>query len=153
MADRQPHIEREDSAREEVPELLTDIRRLFTLGDRVTVGCRFRYHRDDPYAVGIDLILATGMCITWTVSRDLLRAGTRTPSGEGDFKVWPSCRRHHPAPYLFFSLHRPDGQVTFEADLPEIERWLERTYALVPAGSESTLLDWDALTGRLLGRD
>ncbi|MFD8565508.1 SsgA family sporulation/cell division regulator [Streptomyces sp. NPDC059639] len=153
MTDKQPRVSREESVREEVPELLTEIRRLFTFGEPLTVRCRFRYRRDDPFAVRIDLILPTGATITWTVSRDLLLAGTRAPSGEGDFKVWPSCRRHHPSPYLFFSLDRPAGHVTFEADLPEFERWLESTYALVPLGSESELLDWDILTGRLLGRD
>ncbi|MDF6046219.1 SsgA family sporulation/cell division regulator [Streptomyces sp. JH14] len=148
MADKQPHI----TAWEGVPELLTDIRPLFTLGERKTISCRFRYSLDDPFAVGIDLILETGICITWVVSRDLLFAGTKAASGEGDFKVWPSCRRHSPRPYVYFSLERPDGHATFEAGLPEIRRWLESTYVLVPQGSESALLDWDALADSLLER-
>jgi hypothetical protein len=105
-----------------------DIRRLFRFGERLTVRCRFRYRRDDPFAAGIDLIPATGMSGPRAV------ATTRAPT-------------------CFFSLDRPDGHVTFEADLPEIERWLESTYALVPLGSESELLDRDALTGRLPDRD
>ncbi|MFF4836306.1 SsgA family sporulation/cell division regulator [Streptomyces sp. NPDC001315] len=152
VADKQPHISGEGSAREGVPELLTDIRRLFTVGERETISCRFRYSLDDPFAVGIDLILEPGIHITWVVSRDLLFAGTKAPSGEGDFKVWPSRRHHSPRPYMYFSLDRPDGQATFEARLPEIRRWLESTYELVPPGSENDLLDWEALAAGLLGR-
>lgn len=153
MADKQPYTSQDESAGDYVPHLLTDIRRLFTHEDRETISCRFRYCPTDPFAVGIDLIPATGICITWVISRDLLFAGTKGPSGEGDFRAWPSCHHQRPRRYMYFSLDRPDGHVTFEADLRQVRRWLETTYELVPAGSEDDLVDWDALTHSLLGRD
>ncbi|MFI7143006.1 SsgA family sporulation/cell division regulator [Streptomyces massasporeus] len=115
--------------------------------------CRFRYGVNDPYAVSIDIMPTTEGTVTWVVARDLLNTGTRSPSGEGDFRVWPSCRQHSAHRFLYFSLDVPEGQVTFEMDLTEIRLWLDATYRSVPAGSESRLLDWDSLETALLGQD
>ncbi|MFD8692171.1 SsgA family sporulation/cell division regulator [Streptomyces sp. NPDC059651] len=148
MADKQAHT----TSWEKTPVLLTDVRRLFTPGGYRTISCRFRYSPDDPFAVGIDLIPETGVYITWSVSRDLLFAGTKALSGEGDFKAWPSCRHQRACARLYFSLERPEGHATFQASLPEVRKWLETTYEMVPPGTESELLDWDALAEGLLGR-
>ncbi|MGW0224812.1 SsgA family sporulation/cell division regulator [Streptomyces tendae] len=153
MSNDRPDRSSESAMAETVPELLTNLRRLFAQGDRETLRCRFRYSLGDPYAVSIDLMLAAGLSITWVVSRDLLSAGTRRPAGEGDFKVWPSCRHHGREPRIYFSLDRPEGHVAFEAGLPEVQQWLDRTYQVVPAGRESDLLDLDALADSLLGRE
>ncbi|MFF8882875.1 SsgA family sporulation/cell division regulator [Streptomyces flaveolus] len=152
MTDDRPDRSRESAMAETVPELLTDLRRLFARGDHETLRCRFRYSLGDPYAVSIDLILENGLSITWVVSRDLLSAGTKGPAGEGDFKVWPSCRHHSQRPRVYFSLDRPEGHVAFEAGLSEVRQWLDRTYEVVPAGRESDLFDLDALADSLLGR-
>jgi hypothetical protein len=133
--------------------LVTSARRLFTATGLRPVPCRFRYSVEDPYAVSIDIMPATGVTVTWVVARDLLHTGIRRPSGEGDFRVWPSCRQHSTHPYLYFSLDVPEGHVTFEVDLAEIRRWLDTTYRSVPSGSESELLDWNALEAALLGQD
>ncbi|GAA2440364.1 SsgA family sporulation/cell division regulator [Streptomyces glaucus] len=137
------------------PVLLTTVRRLFAPAGPGRLRCRLRYTVDDPYAVALDFVVdaGTGLCVTWVVARDLLDEGTRGPSGEGDFRVRPSPRRHDEAGRVRFSLRRPDGQVTFEAELAGVRRWLDATYALVPAGSEHRMLDWDALEADLLGRD
>ncbi|MFD7135331.1 SsgA family sporulation/cell division regulator [Streptomyces sp. NPDC059894] len=152
MTDRQPSYDREGSRTRSVPSLLTDLRRLFAPQGPRTMRCRLRYSIDDPYAVRIDLIAEVGVSVTWVVSRDLLYAGTKGPVGEGDFKAWPSRRHHSARPCLYFGLDRPEGHVAFEAGLPEVRRWLERTFEVVPAGCESDLLDWDALAESLLGR-
>ncbi|MBO1331228.1 SsgA family sporulation/cell division regulator [Streptomyces sp. VRA16 Mangrove soil] len=52
---------------------------------------------------------------------------------------------------LCCTLDRPDGRATFQADLHEVRGWLCSTYELVPAGSESELIDWHAWQARLLG--
>ncbi|MCZ9338980.1 SsgA family sporulation/cell division regulator, partial [Streptomyces sp. TRM76130] len=64
--------------------LLTTLRRLFTLPESNMLRCRFRYSVDDPFAVSVDLLLHTGVSVTWVVSRDLLDTGTTRPTGEGD---------------------------------------------------------------------
>lgn len=153
MTDEQPRTRQDQSTGTQALHLLTDIRWLFVSKEPRTIGCRFRYHPSDPFAVSIDLIPENGIHITWVVARDLLFAGTKRPSGEGDFKVWPSCRHHGPRTHLYFSLERPDGHVTFEADLRDVRRWLGSTYEMVPRGEENDLLDWDALTRSLLGRE
>ncbi|MFE0477969.1 SsgA family sporulation/cell division regulator [Streptomyces sp. NPDC058947] len=78
--------------------------------------------------------------------------GTRRPSGEGDFRVWPSYRRTGEPARLCFSLIGPRGHVTFEADLTDVRHWLDATYALVPSGTEHRMIDWDTLTVHWLDR-
>ena len=109
---------------------------------------------DDPYAVALDLFgdLDMDVCVTWVVARDLLAGGTRRPSGEGDFRVWPSYRRTGEPARLCFSLIGPGGHVTFEADLTDVRHWLDATYALVPSGTEHRMIDWDTLTAHWLDR-
>ncbi|MFH8535006.1 SsgA family sporulation/cell division regulator [Streptomyces tendae] len=113
-----------------------------------------RYSVDDPYAVALDLFgdPDTDICVTWVVARDLLAGGTRRPSGEGDFRVWPSYQRVSEPARLCFSLIGPGGHATFEADLTEVQHWLDATYALVPSGTEHQMIDWDALTAHWLDR-
>ncbi|MGW2035510.1 SsgA family sporulation/cell division regulator [Streptomyces sp. NPDC001356] len=130
-------------------ELLTTLRFRPASPGRHSIDCRFSYSVDDPFAVRMDLLVTTETCVTWVVGRDLLSAGTDRPSGEGDCKVWtatgPGGR-----PSLHLRLESPHGHATFAADLTVLRRWLEQTYALVPAGSEGALLDWAGLTESLL---
>ncbi|MGC0379740.1 SsgA family sporulation/cell division regulator [Streptomyces sp. SAI-229] len=153
MNNQMPDHGLDASAHDCRPVLLTTLHRLFAAPESSTLGCRFRYSADDPFAVSLDLILRSGIAVTWVVSRDLLDAGTTRPSGEGDIKVWPSRPEPGRRRSLYLSLDRPDGRVTFEADFAEIREWLDRTYALVPSGSEPELLDWDALEASLLRQD
>ncbi|MFF5408449.1 SsgA family sporulation/cell division regulator [Streptomyces misionensis] len=116
-----------------------------------TLQGRLHYTTADPYAVTVDVMMGTEIVATWVVARDLLDAGTHRPSGEGDFRVWPSWSPKGPNRSLFFSLDRPAGHATFETNLPVIRQWLDSTFEMVPAGSEGELLDWDALEADLLG--
>ena len=143
-----------ESARCEPPLLLTTLRRLFDPEGTSPVLCRMRYVVDDPYAVALDLFgdLDMDVCVTWVVARDLLAEGTQRPSGEGDFRVWPSYRRTGEPSRLCFSLIGPGGHVTIEADLMAVRHWLEATYALVPSGTEHQMIDWDTLTAHWLDR-
>ncbi|GGS55543.1 SsgA family sporulation/cell division regulator [Streptomyces griseoviridis] len=136
------------------PVLVTTVRRLFVPAGPDTLRCRLRYTLDDPYAVTLDLFVdpVTDLRVTWVVSRELLDRGTRGPSGEGDFRVRPVGDRYGTAGALRFTLLRPEGRVCLETGLSGVRRWLDATYALVPAGDESRLLDWDALEAALLGR-
>ena len=80
---------------------------------------------------------------------DLLLAGTEELSGEGDVKIWPS-RQRGDAPSLYLRLERPHVTAMFATELHPIRRWVQETYTVVPAGGESLLVDWDALTASLL---
>ncbi|WP_329362921.1 SsgA family sporulation/cell division regulator [Streptomyces sp. NBC_01483] len=148
-----PHAGHEASAQYGPPVLLTTLRRLFYPNSPHHLLCRMRYAVDDPYAVAVDLFgdPDIDLCVTWVVARDLLAQGTRRPSGEGDFRVWPSYRRPGEPARLCFSLIRPQGQVTFEADLADIRHWLDATYALIPSGTEHRMIDWDTLTAHWFG--
>ncbi|MFF8593864.1 SsgA family sporulation/cell division regulator [Streptomyces sp. NPDC015220] len=153
MNDQKPDFDRESPDEGCRSVFHTTLRRLFTTLAPNSLACRFRYSAADPFAVGIDLVLPSGVTVTWVVARDLLAAGTRRPSGEGDFRAWPSGVREEAGRSLYFSLDRPEGHVTFEADLAGVRQWLDATYELVPAGSECELLDWDVLEAALLGMD
>ncbi|MFF4653498.1 SsgA family sporulation/cell division regulator [Streptomyces sp. NPDC001380] len=153
MKDQQPDFAGGNPAGDRHPSLRTTVYRMFTPWSPPEVVCWFRYSARDPLAVGIDLVPVEGTAATWVVGRDLLDAGTREPSGEGDFRVWPDPVRRGSGRGLYFSLDRPDGQATFEADLAEVRRWLDSTYAMVPAGCEGGLLDWAAVEAIRLGAD
>ncbi|MFE6894635.1 SsgA family sporulation/cell division regulator [Streptomyces sp. NPDC057694] len=151
MNDQPPEGDHESGADVRRPVLHTTLRRLFTRLTPHTVPCVFRYSMDDPFAVALDVAPTPRTSVTWTVARDLLAQGMTRPSGEGDFRVWSSGAHQDADRCLYFSLDRPAGHVTFEADLLPIQSWLDATYELVPSGSESDLVDWRALEASLLG--
>ncbi|MCM3298356.1 SsgA family sporulation/cell division regulator [Streptomyces sp. NPDC058947] len=129
--------------------LLTTLHNLAAPPENATVVCRFRYAPESPYSVRLDLVTTPGDQVTWVVSRDLLLAGTEELSGEGDVKIWPS-RQRGDAPSLYLRLERPHVTAMFATELHPIRRWVQETYTVVPAGGESPLVDWDALTASLL---
>ncbi|MEU3519928.1 SsgA family sporulation/cell division regulator [Streptomyces sp. NPDC006654] len=151
MSDHTPRPTGDDRATGRGILLQIPIRLLFTALASSTLQGRLHYTTADPYAVTVDVMRGTKTVATWVVARDLLDEGTRQPSGEGDFRVWPSWAPKGAGRSLFFSLDRPAGHATFEANLPVIRQWLDSTFEMVPAGSEGDLLDWDALEAGLLG--
>ncbi|MFE6894415.1 SsgA family sporulation/cell division regulator [Streptomyces sp. NPDC057694] len=151
MSDRMSSFDCQEPVEGCRPELRTTLQCLFTWREPIEVDCSFRYSVDDPYAVSIDLRLVPGISVTWVVARDLLEEGTRLASGEGDFRAWCSPGPQRSDRRLYFTLDRPDGRATFQANLHEVRRWLCSTYELVPAGSESELIDWHAWEASLLG--
>jgi hypothetical protein len=150
MNDQRPESGHEHPYDGYMPVLHTTLRRLFTTAPPNVVPCTFRYSADDPFAVRIEMTLAPGVSVNWTVARELLQMGLQQPAGEGDFHVWSSSAQPTPGARLYFSLDRPSGQATFETDRSTLSRWLDATYKLVPAGCESELLDWQTLEASLL---
>ncbi|MEV5958658.1 SsgA family sporulation/cell division regulator [Streptomyces sp. NPDC051987] len=130
-------------------ELLTTLQFRPVPPDRDSIGCRFSYSVDDPFAVRMDLLVTAETCVTWVVGRDLLWGGTDRLSGEGDCKVWPGTGPHD-RPLLHLRLEGPHGHATFATHLTVLRRWLDVTYAMVPSGSEGALLDWATLAESLL---
>lgn len=115
--------------------------------DAVSLPVTLRYSAKDPYAVQA-LFAGDDVAVEWVFGRDLLVDSLDRPSGEGDVQVWPAVRGG--ARLVMISLSSPDGQAVLEGDAADIEAFLSRTLAMVPAGSESTLLDLDGEIAALL---
>ncbi|MGV9355411.1 SsgA family sporulation/cell division regulator [Streptomyces misionensis] len=155
MNDRRAHTEPLGPAHGSPIVLSTTVRRVRAPYGPGRLQCTMRYTSDDPYAVTLDFLVdpGTGLCVTWVVARELLDDGTRGPSGEGDFRVWPLPARDGAADRVRLGLGRPGRHVVLEAEAAAVRQWLDATYALVPPGAEHRLLDWDALGAALLGLD
>ncbi|MER6977259.1 SsgA family sporulation/cell division regulator [Streptomyces carpinensis] len=148
-AARRQERDRFDGSERETTALLTSLHLLPGPPGCDIVVCRLSYRSDAPYEVRLDLLLTEDVQVTWVVGRDLLNAGTEHRSGEGHFKVWPS-RGLGDRSLLYLRMERPQGRATFAADLETVRKWLCDTYTLVPAGTETELLDWAAFTRSLL---
>ena len=117
-------------------------------GDCVLVDAAFGYDPADPFAVRAEFWLGAESSVVWEFSRDLLTQGMQAPAGEGDVSLWPS--RSQGEPVVCLALSSPGGQAVLECRRGDLEGFLERTLATVPAGAESDHLDVDAQIGRLL---
>lgn len=113
------------------------------------VASVFGYDLADPFAVTVTFCTPQGD-LPWTFARDLLVRGLDGPNGDGDVHVWPSITARGRAVVLV-ELSSPDGHLVAQARTDEVHRFLTRTLALVPAGTESEHLDVDRLVGQLLG--
>ncbi|MGD9954640.1 MAG: SsgA family sporulation/cell division regulator [Candidatus Nanopelagicales bacterium] len=122
--------------------------RLVLGGDRsATVPVRLGYRPSDPWAVTAVFRTGDGD-VTWVFGRELLEEGLAGPTGEGDVAVWPvSTPRGR---LLYLSLASPSGSALLEADPESVRDFLDRTYTLVPVGTEASLLDLDAELAKLV---
>jgi hypothetical protein len=87
--------------------------------------------------------------IEWKLSRELLRAGTAHPAGEGDVRFWPVSQT--PACQLFMLLSPPSGRALFELPREAVLAFLRRTESVVPTGTEESGPSLDAHLRALLG--
>ena len=101
------------------------------------VRAELRYRCDDPFAVQMVLSIGGGRSVTWTVGRDLFRAGVRQPSGLGDVHVYPVGS--HVVIELGVGAHR----ARLIAHRPALEDFLAGTVSLVSPGSEIDHYDLD----------
>jgi hypothetical protein len=112
------------------------------------VSSVFGYDPVDPFAVTVTFCTPQGD-LPWTFARDLLVRGLDCPNGDGDVHVWPSITARGRAVVLI-ELSSPDGHLIAQARTDEVHRFLTRTLALVPAGTETEHFDVDGLVGQLL---
>ncbi|WP_081236965.1 SsgA family sporulation/cell division regulator [Streptomyces viridosporus] len=127
-----------------------EMRLLVAPGHSIGVATRLSYDPRDPYAVHVDFHVGTHAPVTWVFARELLAQGAFGPCGQGDVRIWPAgtgARR-----MLCIALAAPDGQVLLQAPSAVLERWLQRTYRLVPPGHETRLIDVDQELCGLLGK-
>lgn len=81
--------------------------------------------------------------VSWSFARALLSEGVREQAGLGDVFIM-----RMDDDVVFIRLVSPEGKALFEADAANLERFLERTHQLVPAGSET--FSADALIAEIL---
>lgn len=125
------------------------IRVLLSEHEALQIGVRLVYDPADPLAVRMDFPGAPDRVEPWTFSRDLLYAGLREPSGDGDVRVWPPCRCHGVGTVRILLRSSFAAAVLF-VPADELRDWLDETFASVPAGEESAHLGWEEALERLL---
>ena len=117
-------------------------------GQAVLIEVCLGYRPEEPYAVTATFRTEWGD-VVWTFARDLLRQGLTDPAGEGDVHIWP-CLDENGGAVVVVELSSPDGELVAQAPTREVTRFVNRTLARVPAGTESEYLDLDLLVAELL---
>jgi hypothetical protein len=121
------------------------------LGRDNTTGrlhARFEYETGDPWAVWIRFGEQQSS-IRWALSRHLLAEGLTDPAGDGDVQLWPGTDKDGHS-VVVMEFRSPDGRLIAEAPPRDVYRFLTRSLAVVPAGSEAQHLDLDGLIADLL---
>jgi Streptomyces sporulation and cell division protein, SsgA len=115
------------------------------------------YDCHDPYAVKIAFHVGTDEPVEWTLARDLLAAALHSREGIGDVQAWPSAAAGDRGAgigqrVLNIAMTSPFGHAEFEASAAAIEAFLAQTYQVVPDGTESDYMDFDAELTELLSQ-
>jgi Streptomyces sporulation and cell division protein, SsgA len=121
-------------------------------GRSIDLPATFGYDAADPWAVWITFHGAAGRTtepISWAVGRNLLLQGLTDPAGEGDVRLFPSVDENGRAAVVM-ELCSPDGRLVTQMCTSELYRFLSRTLAVVPLGTERVDLDLlvESLTGQ-----
>ena len=114
------------------------------------VAATFGYDPADPYAVWISLPWLDDK-IRWAVCRSLVSRGLTDPVGEGDVRMWPSTDEDGRG-IVVMDLWSDEAHVVAEVSTRELYRFLTRTLAAVPFGSERLHLDVDELIADLISQ-
>lgn len=123
----------------------------------VPLVASLHYSGSDPYAIRMAFHVGAEDPVEWIFGRELLADGMTTPEGEGDVRIWPSSpavgpdgQIRGPLSVLNIKLSSPFGEAHFEAPSEAIASFLDRTYAIVRMGQESSVIDIDAELDGLL---
>ncbi|MFH9725877.1 SsgA family sporulation/cell division regulator [Streptomyces sp. NPDC017254] len=112
------------------------------------VEATLHYDPDDPWAVRITFRLPPGTIVDWTLSRELLRSGTRVLSGEGDVRLC-LLRGGGLEGRVRMRLGTAGAFAVVDVDRAGLRNWLAETYVAVPEGGEAARIDWAAETSQL----
>jgi hypothetical protein len=119
-----------------------------TEGLSTPLDAEFEYDPADPFAVSI-LFTDEPAPVRWTFARDLLIEGYYEPTGDGDVHVWP-CLNTEGCAVVILELSSPSGEVLVQVGARQLSRFIHQMIAMVPPGSESTIVDLDAEIAQLL---
>ena len=115
----------------------------------LSIPLRFSYDVTNPFAVTMELLSDTGSLATWRFSRDLLSEGLRKPAGLGDVHIWPPCHCHG-RKHVRIMLTSGRESVLIDVPAKPLRGWMRTDcLALVPAGTEKVMIDWDVELERL----
>lgn len=138
---------REQQATETVTQDIT-LECVDAAGTVTTLQVLLGYQPSDPFAVTATFITPAGD-VVWTFARELLARGLTDPAGQGDVHIWP-CLDTKGRDAVIIELSSPTGQLTAQARTQDVYRFVSHTLALVPAGTESDIIDMDQLIDQLL---
>ncbi len=145
----------------------------------VPLVASLHYSGSDPYAIRMAFHVGPEDPVEWIFARELFADGMTTPEGDGDVQVWPSVAEsedaegedadqdagndpgddagddpggtaREPLSVLNIKLCSPFGEAHFEAPIEAIASFLDHTYAIVPMGRESAVIDIDGELSSLL---
>ncbi|MGW2647603.1 SsgA family sporulation/cell division regulator [Streptomyces sp. NPDC001393] len=111
---------------------------------------RLRYEPADPYVVRAAFFIHSHEPVEWVLGRDLLADGLNGCAGHGDSRIWSAANRGDPAMYI--ALGSRAGTALVEVPVHDVKTFLERTETVVPRGTESERIDWDAELAYLLSQ-
>lgn len=113
------------------------------------VPAQLHYKPADPLAVRISFppeISLDGAAVDWAFARELLAEGLRAPAGRGDVRIRPYGPER-----TVMEFHADEGVAMVQMKTADVRRFLERSYAAVPAGREQAHLDVDRELAELFG--
>lgn len=115
----------------------------------VQVSATLDYRVDEPYSVRavFDTIETS---VAWVFSRELLAEGISDPAGQGDVTIWPS---HEDPNKVCIALSSPNGHALLEVQRSDVNEFLARSYAVLPRGEESSMIDFDHVIAQLLAQE
>jgi hypothetical protein len=111
-------------------------------GSMEPMNVDLQYRSDDPHAVTMRFQARDQESI-WLVGRELLADGLLAPTGLGDVRLRPEG-----GDVLVLDLFTEDSHAVFHLSAEELDRFLQSTYAAVPAGHE--VVDFELLLKDLL---
>jgi hypothetical protein len=113
-----------------------------TEGLSTPLDAEFEYDPADPFAVSV-LFCDEPTPVRWTFARELLIEGFYEPTGDGDVHVWP-CLSPEGAAVVILELSSPSGEVLVQVSSRSLSAFIHQMVAMVPQGTEETLVDLDA---------
>ncbi len=115
-----------------------------------TLQAELCYDAADPYSV--QMSLGTGLDDDrWELARTTLLEGITGVAGVGDARLWPIV---NDAGRSLVVVHlRAPHELVVELRTTQLHRFLDRTLAVVPLGTEGAWLDVDGAIDQLLAAD
>jgi hypothetical protein len=112
------------------------------------LAAELRYDATDPFAVTLAIGLECDEPVVWVFARSLLATGIGGRAGEGDITIEPA--KDIPGRRLRIVL-ATDCLATMLAPSDPVVEFLVESFALVPSGTESSHVDFEAEIASLLG--
>ncbi len=122
---------------------------LSTEGDVLPLDAELQYSAEDPLAVEARFDDGRPDPVRWVFGRDLLAAGMKELSGDGDVVIWPTIATDG-GPAVQMRLDSPHGEALLEASARELDEFLAATWRLVPPGTEHLHMDVEDVITALL---